>query len=110
MVHEVENIPRFFNHVPSILKEQGDMLVAEPKVRVTLRGFHDILQHARETGLLMSDAPKVRFSRAALLSKNRNKHGFTAQESAGGNRAMLLDPAVMRMSRTKIWPSHLAAP
>jgi hypothetical protein len=32
MVHEVENIPRFFSHVPSILKEQGDMLVAEPAV------------------------------------------------------------------------------
>lgn len=69
MVHEVEDIPRFFRQVSSILKEQGKMLIVEPKMHVHRRKFQEILQHAREAGFQISEGPKVRMSRNAVLMK-----------------------------------------
>ncbi len=69
MVHEVRDIPRFFTQVASILKETGKLLIVEPRVHVTNRRFQETLGHARTAGFRISDAPHIRLSRAAVLSK-----------------------------------------
>lgn len=69
MVHEVKDIPRFFGQVSSVLKPGGKVLYAEPRLHVTGRRFQEILGYAGQAGFRVSDAPPVRLSRAALLSK-----------------------------------------
>jgi len=69
MVHEVKDIPRFFGQVSAALKEGGKVLYAEPLFHVTERRFREILGYAQGAGLRVSDAPPIRFSRAAVLSK-----------------------------------------
>jgi ubiquinone/menaquinone biosynthesis C-methylase UbiE len=70
MAHEVEDTPRFFDQVFSILKKQGTMLIAEPKMHVGRRRFGEIVQAARDAGFRDRGAPTVRFSRAALLERS----------------------------------------
>lgn len=70
MAHETEDIRRFFNQVFSILKEQGKMLIAEPKMHVGRRRFLEIVQAACDAGFRYSGAPSVRLSRAALMERN----------------------------------------
>ena len=70
MAHETEDTPRFFKQVISILKEQGKMLIAEPKMHGVRRRFHEIVQAACDAGFQYSGAPAVRLSRAALLERN----------------------------------------
>jgi ubiquinone/menaquinone biosynthesis C-methylase UbiE len=70
MAHEVEDTPRFFDQVFSILKKQGTMLIAEPKMHVGRRRFMEIVQAAHDAGFRDSGAPTVRFSRAALLERS----------------------------------------
>lgn len=69
MVHEVKDIPRFFDQLASVLKQGGKVLYAEPLFHVTERRFQEILGHARAAGLLTREAPHITFSRAAILMK-----------------------------------------
>lgn len=69
MVHEVRDIPRFFAQVSSIIKETGKVLIAEPVIHVTNRRFQETLGYALAAGFRVSDAPRIRLSRAAVLSK-----------------------------------------
>ena len=69
MAHETEDTRRFFNQVFSILKEQGTMLIAEPKMHVGRRRFHEIVQAACDAGFRYRGAPAVRLSRAALMER-----------------------------------------
>lgn len=69
MVHEVEDTARFFSQVRSVLKAQGRMLVAEPKMHVSGRRFREIVQTARDAGFRESGTPVVRLSRAVLLER-----------------------------------------
>lgn len=70
MVHETEDTRRFFDQVHSILKKQGTMLVAEPKMHVGRRRFLEIVQAACDAGFRYRGAPAVRLSRAALMERN----------------------------------------
>jgi len=70
MAHEVENTASFFSQAFSALKARGKMLVAEPKMHVTMRRFREIVQAARDAGFRDSEAPAVRLSRAVLLERN----------------------------------------
>ena len=69
MVHETGDIPRFLKQVRSVLRDKGKMLIAEPRLHVSSRAFHETLQQAREAGFSIVDAPRVRISRTALLQK-----------------------------------------
>lgn len=69
MVHEVKNIPFFFEQIHSALKKGGKFLYAEPKMHVPNRRFQKILGYARHAGFQIIDAPLIRFSRAVILSK-----------------------------------------
>jgi len=69
MVHEVDDLQAFFRQVHSILKQTGVFLIAEPRVHVSRSRFEEILAFARTTGFTISDAPRIRFSRAVVLRK-----------------------------------------
>jgi ubiquinone/menaquinone biosynthesis C-methylase UbiE len=69
MVHEVGNIPKFFEQVSSILKTTGYILYAEPRMHVTDERFQEILGYAGHAGFKAANAPPVRFSRAAVLTR-----------------------------------------
>lgn len=71
MVHEVKDIPRFFDQVVSVLEPSGKMLCAEPWMHVTQKRFEEIVGCARSAGLQVSATPLVRFSRAVLLVRSR---------------------------------------
>ena len=68
MVHEVSDQKRFFSEILLALKPSGRLLVAEPKVHVTASRFQSTLGVARESGFTVSSRPRVRFSRAVILS------------------------------------------
>lgn len=70
MVHETGNIPGFLHRVSSILKKDGSVLIAEPRMHVSRRHFEQTLQQAREAGFTATAGPKVRISRSAVLRKN----------------------------------------
>jgi len=69
MAHETEDARRFFDQVFAILKEQGKMLIAEPKMHVGRRRFHEIVQAACDAGFRYCGAPAVRLSRAVLMER-----------------------------------------
>ncbi len=69
MVHETPDIPAFFTQVRSILKEGGKLLFAEPRMHVSVRAFRETLDHARQAGLAVSEGPRIRMSRAVIVSK-----------------------------------------
>ncbi len=69
MVHEVEDMRRFFDQVKSILKPKGVFLIVEPRVHVSGRRFKGMLDIARDAGFHTDNAPPVSWSRAVLLRK-----------------------------------------
>jgi ubiquinone/menaquinone biosynthesis C-methylase UbiE len=69
MAHEVKDLPRFFGQIYSVLKKGGNVLYVEPRLHVPNRRFQEILGHARQAGFQINDAPQIRLSRAAVLSK-----------------------------------------
>jgi 2-polyprenyl-3-methyl-5-hydroxy-6-metoxy-1,4-benzoquinol methylase len=69
MVHEVNDIPRFFSQAAAALKERGKVLYVEPKLHVSGRRFRDILEHAREARFRIIDGPAIAISRTAILLK-----------------------------------------
>lgn len=69
MVHETGNIPRFLEQAASILKHQGSLFIAEPRVHVSRSAFEKTLEYAREAGFTVMPGTKVRISRSAELVK-----------------------------------------
>ena len=69
MVHEVPDPERFLGQVGQTLKPQSCFMIVEPLMHVTAAEFQDTLDAALETGLKIVERPKVKFSRAAVLSK-----------------------------------------
>lgn len=69
MVHEVPDARAFFTLVRSTLAPGGKLLVVEPKTHVSACAYADTIDAARQAGLEIVDHPKIRRSRAALLSR-----------------------------------------
>jgi 2-polyprenyl-3-methyl-5-hydroxy-6-metoxy-1,4-benzoquinol methylase len=69
MVHETGDIPGFLKQVWSLLKPGAALLIAEPRLHVSSGTFGEILRHARAAGFNVSEGPKVRISRTAVLNK-----------------------------------------
>ncbi|MGD2120210.1 MAG: class I SAM-dependent methyltransferase [Gemmatimonadota bacterium] len=72
MVHEVPDQRAFFSEVRSALKPSGGFLVAEPLLHVTAGRFRETVEVAREVGFEVGAEPRIRFSRAVLLSPSGN--------------------------------------
>jgi 2-polyprenyl-3-methyl-5-hydroxy-6-metoxy-1,4-benzoquinol methylase len=70
MVHEVREPNLFFEQILSSLADQGMLLVAEPRVHVSAKHFKELTNGAENAGLRLCEEPLVRFSRAALFSKD----------------------------------------
>lgn len=70
MVHEVTDTQNFFRQIYSILKPEGTVLLAEPKMHVTRARFEEMLSCAQETGFMITATPSIRFSRSVSLSKS----------------------------------------
>lgn len=68
MVHEVPDQRAFLSEVRSVLKPSGRFLIAEPRVHVSSARFRDMVEVARVTGFEVVSEPRVRFSRAVVLS------------------------------------------
>lgn len=66
MLHEVPDRRRFLEQVRSSLRQEGHLLIAEPKGHVPLRLFTRETQLAAEAGFIVHEGPKVRMSRSAL--------------------------------------------
>ena len=67
MVHEVPDTDIFFRQLRSCLKPNGRILVAEPKLHVSLKRFQEILVSAKDSGLNLCETPSIRFSMAVVL-------------------------------------------
>ncbi|MDI6687944.1 MAG: class I SAM-dependent methyltransferase [Desulfobacterales bacterium] len=70
MVHEVSDTNKFFRQICSCLKSNGRILVAEPKLHVSLKRFQEILFSAQESGLNLCETPCLSFSRSAVLKND----------------------------------------
>jgi 2-polyprenyl-3-methyl-5-hydroxy-6-metoxy-1,4-benzoquinol methylase len=70
MVHEVPRPNDFFEQIHSCLATEGMLLVAEPRLHVSAKFFKQLIKGAENAGLRLCEEPPVRFSRAALFSKN----------------------------------------
>ena len=69
MVHEVPDRARFLGEIISITKQNGLLLLVEPKLHVTKEEFIETLKIAKGAGLFIVDRPKIFFSYSALLKK-----------------------------------------
>ncbi|WP_020588098.1 class I SAM-dependent methyltransferase [Desulfobacter curvatus] len=70
MVHEVPDKPQLFSQLASILKPNGQILVAEPPFHVSALKFQRMLQQAKDQKLINLAGPKMLFSKTAILKKS----------------------------------------
>jgi ubiquinone/menaquinone biosynthesis C-methylase UbiE len=69
MVHEVPDKQKLFSQLASLLKPNGQILVAEPPIHVSAKKFQDMLQLAKDQGLINLQGPKIFFGKTAILKK-----------------------------------------
>jgi ubiquinone/menaquinone biosynthesis C-methylase UbiE len=69
MVHELPDAAGFFREMRGVLKPEGLLFLAEPKIHDTASGFERTVSQATEVGFAISETPRVRLSRAVVLAK-----------------------------------------
>lgn len=69
MIHEVPNRVQLLSEISSRLKQNGLMLLVEPKLHVSENDFNKTLEIAQSVGLSIVDKPKISLSQSALLKK-----------------------------------------
>jgi ubiquinone/menaquinone biosynthesis C-methylase UbiE len=67
MVHEVPEIRRFLGQIHSILKPNGHVLIAEPRLHVSVKQFQEMVKTAQDIGFSVSDGPRIALSRYVVL-------------------------------------------
>jgi len=67
MIHETPSPKRFFTELKAMLKDNGKLLVVEPKLHVGKKQFEAMLMKAEEVGLKFIDSPKGKGGRSALF-------------------------------------------
>ena len=72
MLHETPDQPRFLEEVSGLLRRDGKLLAVEPRGHVSEAAFQTLIESARDAGLALHDTPRVRFSRAAVFTKERS--------------------------------------
>jgi predicted SAM-dependent methyltransferase len=68
MVHETPDASSFFREIVSLLKPGGKLLIAEPKLHVSVEHFQKILTAAGDAGLRIAARPRFALSRAAVFT------------------------------------------
>lgn len=69
VVHELPDAGRFFEEASRALRPGGRLFLAEPAFHVGTRELAETLRAAERAGLEAIGAPRVRFSRTALLRR-----------------------------------------
>ncbi len=69
MVHELPDQRPFLAQIFNLMKPGGRFLLVEPVIHVGAGPFARTLAIAAEVGFAVKEKPKVRFSRAALLTR-----------------------------------------
>jgi 2-polyprenyl-3-methyl-5-hydroxy-6-metoxy-1,4-benzoquinol methylase len=67
MVHEVLDKERFFDQLKSRLRDNGKILIAEPRMHVSPEALNRTVEIAQSRGLYCCDTPVIRISNTALL-------------------------------------------
>ena len=70
MVHETPDPKAFLEEATSLLKENGRMLVVEPRFHVDKAMFHAMLEDAEAVGLKVADLPKGKGGRSGLFGRS----------------------------------------
>lgn len=76
MFHEVPQPRTFLSEIRSVLRAEGHLLIAEPKIHVPAAFFARSVTKIREVGFRVGDGPPVRFSRSVLCSPNTARLGY----------------------------------
>ncbi len=72
MMHEVPDHGPFLRELRSILKEDGEIFIVEPRFfHVSRKAFNRTVHLAEETGLQLKGNPGLLFSRTALFRKKK---------------------------------------
>ena len=69
MVHEVPSQESLFSELYSTLKDNGHLLIVEPPVHVSKKGFEEMIQRAVSVGFEPVEQPRVFLSKTILLKK-----------------------------------------
>lgn len=69
VVHEVPNKKELFNEIGTILKPNGQVLIAEPPFHVSKSAFEEMLKKARELGFIDTEGPNMLFHKTVILKK-----------------------------------------
>jgi 2-polyprenyl-3-methyl-5-hydroxy-6-metoxy-1,4-benzoquinol methylase len=69
VLHEVEARRAVLVEIAALLRPNARFLVAEPSNHVSAAAFEQTLEEAATAGLVLADRPRIRLSRAALLTK-----------------------------------------
>lgn len=69
MVHETPDQNEFLKQIYSVMKHDGKLLIAEPKMHVTRKEFNTTVTVAKEIGFYKINGPEIHFSHSALLAK-----------------------------------------
>jgi ubiquinone/menaquinone biosynthesis C-methylase UbiE len=67
MIHEVPDHINLFKELKSILKPDGKIFIAEPKMHVPGKAFLKMTSIIEKSGFMITGRPKVFFSRSVIL-------------------------------------------
>ena len=71
MMHEVDDKELMLKGLRDKLKEDGKLLIAEPKIHISEKRFEDEIDLVKKAGFRMTTGPAISLSRAALFMKTK---------------------------------------
>lgn len=69
MAHEVPDLQQFFARLHALIADDGQFLMAEPKLHVGKERFHAAVRSAEAAGFRLVDHPDIPMSMAASLAR-----------------------------------------
>jgi ubiquinone/menaquinone biosynthesis C-methylase UbiE len=69
MVHETPDMGAFLKEAKSMLKQEGRLLVVEPKMHVSKAAFEKMVEDGKRAGLMAVDFPSKKGGRSILFSR-----------------------------------------
>jgi ubiquinone/menaquinone biosynthesis C-methylase UbiE len=69
MFHEVPDQENTIKELMKLLRDNGKLLIAEPKIHVTEKRFKEMVRMIEKMKLVIEKGPKIFFSRSILLKK-----------------------------------------
>ena len=82
MVHEVEDLDRFFKQLYDQLEPGAELLISEPKLHVSGKAFERSVQAALQAGFREKGRPTISLSRTVLFERQRSMRSQLAPDRA----------------------------